>query len=126
MKPRVIGILAICTVLPGCMSGPPIDVGAAPTCSSEAQCTVMWAQARTFVLAHAGMKIQTYTADFLQTFNSTDTSIAATVNKEPDQGGVYRIAATFGCGNPFGCVPNPYELLREFNSEVAAAGSSAK
>lgn len=81
----------------------------------------MWGVARTFVLAHAGMKIQTYGADFLETFNSPDMSVAARVNMVPLPGGARRIEAAFWCGNMFGCYEGPRALLDQFNRTVSAA-----
>lgn len=85
-----------------------------------------WAAARTFVLEHAGYKIQTYSPDFLQTFSpgEYDADLAAEVNKEPIPGGGYRIVAKFWCNNLFGCNPNQWTTLDAFNRYVASVGGS--
>ena len=98
----------------------PIEVGATPTCTSDAECTAKWAAARTYVLQHAGMKIQNYAPDYLETFGSSDMSIAAQVNKAPLPQGGYAITAKFWCGNMFGCMENPRALLAGFNREASA------
>lgn len=116
---KLVGVLAI-PLIAGCVTTPQIEVGPTPTCAGESDCAVKWAAARTFVLAHAGMKIQNYSSDFLETYNSSDMSVAARVNKEPIAGG-YAITATFWCGNIFGCNENPRGLLAAFNAQVAAA-----
>jgi hypothetical protein len=104
-----------------------IPVADAPTCKSEAQCAAEWAAARTFVLGHSAYRLQTYSADFMQTYNPSegDPQLAAEVNKEPIPGGGYTIAARFFCANLFGCVPNARGVLDAFNRTVSAAGASA-
>ena len=118
---RCMGAL-IATLIGGCVAGPPpAPIAPTPICASEQQCAVMWSTARTFVLDHAQMRIQTYSADFLETYNPIDTGIAARVNMAPAQGGGYRIEAVFWCDNIFGCRTPPRTLLDEFNKTVAAA-----
>jgi hypothetical protein len=120
----IAGFFALSIALGGCATTPQAPLAPAPTCSTEADCTAKWAAARTFVLSHAGYKIETYSADFLQTFNpgEGDTQLAATVNKAPLPGGGYAIQATFFCGNVFGCTPSARDTLDQFNKAVAAAG----
>ena len=99
----------------------------APVCHSEGECTLMWATARTFILNHAGLKMQTYTSDFMETYNPIQytTYLAAQVNKEPmSGGGGYVITAKFWCTMDR-CVPNQWETLDQFNRQVAAAGTAA-
>lgn len=105
--------------------GPVKAIAPAPVCATPAQCSAEWAEARTFVLQNAGYKIQTYSSDFMQTYNATDesTSLAATVNKQPVPGGAYKIVASFSCDNMFGCFPNAGTTLDQFNRAVAAAGA---
>jgi hypothetical protein len=106
----------------GCATAPSTPIAATPTCTSDKDCEVKWAAARSYVLAHADMKIQTYSSDFLQTYNPPEygTQIAAEVNKEPQAAGVYRISAKFWCNNLFGCSTPPRQLLDSFNRTVAA------
>lgn len=105
--------------------GPTKPIAPAPMCATKAQCTAEWAEARTFVLDNAGFKIQTYSRDFMQTYNATNDSpsLAATVNKQPMAGGEYKIVASFSCDNFLGCIPNQYTTLDKFNRAVAAAGA---
>jgi hypothetical protein len=112
-------------LLGGCVVTPsaPISVGATPMCSSDAECAVKWAAARTYVLAHAGMKIQNYAPDYLETYGSTDNFLAAQVNKVPLPYGGYAIAAKFWCGNGRLCMQDPQAVLAGFNSTVNAIGS---
>ncbi len=54
-------------LLAGCASQPTASQAPiSPTCA-VADCEVKWAAARTFVINHAGMKLQTYSADYMQT-----------------------------------------------------------
>jgi hypothetical protein len=107
-------------------SHPPTPpVTPAPTCSTDADCTVKWAAARTFVLAHASYKMQTYSTDFFQTFNPAPDDprgLGAQVNKEPLPGGGNAITAKFYCGSQWDCSANASKVLDEFNRTVAAAG----
>ena len=112
-------LAAGCVTVPEEMKAPVGPIAAVPTCTAEADCARKWSLARTFVLAHAEMKIQTYSAEYLETFNSTDMSVAAQVNKEPIPAGGFRITAKFWCGNPFGCNSHPQRLLDQFNRAVA-------
>jgi hypothetical protein len=111
--------------LAGCVTMPAEPIAAAPTCMTDADCSVKWAAARTFVLSHAGYKIQTYSTDYLETYNSVDTStdLAAQVNREPLPGGGYQITGRFWCANIFGCVPGARETLDGFNRYVASIGA---
>ena len=120
-----LGVALACCVLCACATaGPTAPVAPAPVCSGTAQCTAEWAEARTFVLQAAGYKIQTYSSDFMQTYNPSEESpsLAAQVNMEPLAGGAYKIVASFWCDNLFGCVPNQWKTLDAFDQAVAAAG----
>jgi len=118
-------ILAIAALtLVGCAAqGPKHAIAVAPTCSSEADCTMKWAAARTWILAHAGYRMQTYSPDFMQTYPAAGGNVllAAEVNRRPISGGGYVIEARFWCDNPFGCSPNQWDALDQFNQAVAAA-----
>lgn len=112
--------------LSACVANPVYrgPIAPAPVCAGKAQCAAEWNEARTFVINNAGYKIETYSRDFLQTYNSVDESTAldATVNKQPLPGGRFKIAASFGCDNSLGCFPDPRATLNAFNKAVAAAG----
>jgi len=108
--------------------GPEAVTAQAPVCHTEAECTLMWATARTFLLNYAGYKMQTYTSDFMQTYNPPPYTgyLAAEVNKEPTADGRgYVIAAKFWCTLDT-CSPNQWETLDQFNRQVAAAGAAAR
>ena len=75
-----------------------------PVCDGERDCTAKWEAAQLWVVRNAGFKIQTVTNVLIQTFNASNHSIylAATITKEPQGGGRYRILSSFGCANMFG------------------------
>jgi hypothetical protein len=121
MKMRAIVPAVVLASLCGCATVPQTPIAATPSCTTDADCTAKWAAARTFVLEHAQMKIETYSADFLQTYNPPEYGIqlAASVNKEPITGGGYMIHAKFWCNNLFSCSENPRAALDGFNRYVA-------
>ncbi len=122
---RLILIAASAVVVSGCATAPTTPIAPAPVCSGPAQCRAEWDAARTFVINHAGYKIQTYSRDFMQTYNATNDSpsLAVIVNKQPDGAGRYKIVASFACDNFIGCVPNQWTTLDKFNRVVSAAGA---
>lgn len=129
MRAKTAAATAFSTVLLACCATvPQPPIAPAPTCHDNAQCAAEWAEARTFVLNNAAMKIQTYSDDFLQTYNSPSysTDLAAQVNKAPLPGGGYEIDASFSCDNIFACVPNSRTTLDHFNRDVAAAGAQVR
>jgi len=116
-------MLIAALALAGCQTVPEAPIASTPICRSDADCATKWAAARTYVLAHAQMKIETYSTDFLQTYNPPEygTQLAARVNKAPMPGGEFRIEAEFWCNNLFGCSESPRQVLDGFNRAVASA-----
>lgn len=94
-----------------------------PTCSTDRECEVKWAAARSFVLGNSRMRLQTVTGDFLETFNSPsgEPGLAWRVVKQPFGANGYEIRATAWCGNMFGCVPNALQAMIDFNRTVNAS-----
>ncbi len=94
-----------------------------PVCEGERDCAAKWEAAQLWVVRNAGFKIQTVTSVLIQTFNASNHSIylAATITKEPQGGGRYRILSSFSCANMFGCSPDPAKAIVEFNRFVSAA-----
>jgi hypothetical protein len=84
----------------------------------------MWSAARSWVLSHAGTKIQTYGADYFDTYNPIPNSpaLAAQVSKDALGSGKYKIGAKLWCDNMFGCQPNAWQALLDFNRTVNQAG----
>ena len=117
-------------MLGGCVATPTYQgpIAATPVCASRAQCAAEWNEARTFVLANVGFKIETYSRDFMQTYNPVGDSmdLGAQVNKQPLPGGRYKIVASFYCNKDplglFACTPPARATLNAFNKAVTAAG----
>lgn len=126
MNPRLLATVAAVSLAACAAQGPQKPIAPTPVCTGKAQCTAEWAEARTFILQNAAYKIQTYSSDFMQTYNSIneDTGLAAQVNLQPMAGGSYRVVASFSCANIFACVPNQWTTLDRFNRAVAAAGQN--
>ncbi len=92
-----------------------------PVCHGKKQCEAAWAAARNWVTSNCGMKIETYTDSFLQTFNSKDSAsvdLACSVSKTPVPSGGYSINATMGCNNFLGCQPDATKSMLRFNKYV--------
>jgi hypothetical protein len=98
-----------------------------PTCAAGADCDAKWDAAQRWVVKNAGFTLQTATPQLLQTHGpaliggSATTLLAATVTREPDLPGRFRIVADINCGNPFGCHPEWQSALLDFNRTVSAA-----
>lgn len=92
------------------------------TCKKGSDCDMKWSRAVTWVSRNAGYKIQTQTDALIQTFGPVgdDTELAVTVNKTMVSPNSYEIAAKMSCGNMLGCLPQPYNALRQFISFVDA------
>lgn len=121
---RVILVLMLGMVLAGCASPEQLArqqeqrerfLASRPLCQGPRQCEAMWAAARNWVTSGCGMKIQTMTDSFIETFGSIDTRLACRVTKDPVPEGGYRFEVTTGCGNVFGCFPDPWAAAFDFN-----------
>jgi hypothetical protein len=122
---NAIFLLVSSILLNACAGGAQPDqtpIAATPTCSNPAECDAKWAAARSFVLSHSGYKFQTYTNDFMDTFNPSDGAVqlGAQVNREPQPDGTTRIVAKFWCDNIFGCSPPVRQTLDQFNQALNA------
>lgn len=121
-------------VLAGCATAPSPEQIAArnaitastPTCSSDKECEVKWAAARAWINANAGWRLQHVQADYLETYNSVggSTNIAVRVTKQPLRTGGYRILGSVWCDNMFGCIPDNWVALKQFNDYVNASWDS--
>ncbi|MNJ41763.1 hypothetical protein D3C77_366980 [compost metagenome] len=128
MIPSVLVVLA----LSGCANNQQTEAFRAealrttPTCDSTDSCEVKWSAARRWVLSHAGTKIQNYGSDYFDTYNPIQNSplLAAQISKDAVGGGKYAITAKLWCDNMFGCQPNAWEALVDFNRTVNAAGNN--
>lgn len=100
----------------------------APVCYGDGDCKTKWAAARDWVQGNAGYKVQIYSDDLIETYNSvgSDPKISVSVTKRPvskNPGGevVNAIFINVRCGNVFGCVPTADEAITSFNRHVAQA-----
>ena len=98
-----------------------------PKCSEQRDCELKWAAARSWVLGNAGLKIQNYSGDFIETYNPPPNSplLAARILKEPAVAGGYEIKVELWCNNVFGCVPAIGPAKVDFNRKVGSAGIPA-
>lgn len=94
-----------------------------PSCSSQRQCDAAWAAARQWVTQNCGMKIQNYSDDYIETYNSVGdaTKTSCQVTKNPQPSGVNSINIRISCANMFVCVPDQYQSVIEFNKYVGTA-----
>jgi hypothetical protein len=122
-------VAAVVAVLSGCAHSP-ADRQAllaeaqatVPVCDGERDCAAKWEAAQLWVVRNVRFKIQTVTNVLIQTYNSTNSSLylGATIIKEPQGGGRYRILASFACANAFWCSPDPARARVDFNRYVSA------
>lgn len=118
---RTVAVLMGFAFLAGCANTQEVDAWRAeaqrttPVCTSDNQCQVMWSSARSWVLAHAGTKIQNYGADYFDTYNPIPNSpaLAAQISKDAMGSGKYKISAKLWCDNMFGCQPNAWQALAD-------------
>jgi hypothetical protein len=68
-----------------------------PHCDEPRQCEAMWAAARNWVVSSCGMKIQTATDGFIETYNSRGNLLACRVWRDPAPEGGYDFHGSFGC-----------------------------
>lgn len=99
-----------------------------PVCYTESDCKAKWAAARQWVQSNSGYKIQIYSDDLIETYNSQqyDTKIAVSVTKNPvakspEGEQINVISVRISCGNIFGCIPTTHESIMSFNKFVSQA-----
>jgi hypothetical protein len=119
--------LILTAVLAGCASPAPVPAGDSPTCTAGPDCTAKWDAAGKWVARNISFPIKMSGDYLLQTDGphvvgiTGPSRLAATIKREPDGAGRFRITATIGCGNPFGCIPEAPAALLDFNRTVSAA-----
>ena len=122
---RCITVLALCIAVAGCAqkpAGPPPKVDSPAACYSKPQCDAMWAEAMVQAQNLSGMRIQTATDSFLQTFNPTDfRRMGAMARKMPQANGSTVIEASFNCR---ACGNLAYAAVNLFTTKVKLAGVS--
>jgi len=121
-------VVLACVLLSGCATMSPQQQAefqrqmamTQPHCTTQRQCEAAWSAARNWVNSNCGMKIQTMTDSYIETYNSVDTdpSLACRVTKDPDPAGGYSLSIAVSCGNMFGCVPDAHKAALAFNTSV--------
>lgn len=119
-------IVAICMVglMGGCALTPPsapvsretLDRIAAnrPHCAESRQCEAMWAAARNWVVSSCGMKIQTISDGFIETYNSDGWGMYCRVWTDPTPDGGYDFHALFKCASLMGaCAQQSWTVAAE-------------
>ena len=130
MKREIASVVLACAVLAGCATMTPQQEAqfqqqmatTQPHCMSQRQCEAAWSAARNWVNGNCGMKIQTMTDSYIETYNSvgSDPTLACRVTKDPDAAGGYSLSISVSCANLFGCVPDAHKAALAFNTEVKA------
>ena len=125
--------LAIALHLGGCATAPPAAAApdlvalraTVPTCSSDRQCAGMWSAARNWVTSSCGMKIQTITDNFIETYGPIDGNLACRITRDPEPAGFYSFHVFVNYGAPF-MGKFIAEKVGNFQRTVSAAGDSFK
>ena len=123
---RAIPVIALSLALAGCVAPqpkrPPPPIAPAPVCYSDEQCDAMWTEAMVQAQNLSGMRIQTATDSFLQTYNPTSFDrMGAMVRRMPNPDGSTTIEATFTCR--YDCNNLNFEARNLFSASVKAVGA---
>lgn len=118
---------SILALVSGCAGvakqGPMPALDPPPICYTETQCEAMWSEAIVQASLVGGMRIQTATESFLQTYKATDYDrLGAQVRKMPRPGGGTAIESRFECYYP--CGDLAYKAVNLFTAKVKAAGEA--
>lgn len=96
-----------------------------PVCDGEKDCAAKWEAAQLWVSQNAGYKIQISSNVIIETYNSQDSTLAASITKEPLGSGKYKIIAKIWCSyedqGPYSCRPYSLDATLDFNAKVTAA-----
>lgn len=120
---RTITALLLPLTLAGCVVQPPepppaIDPMA--VCYSKPQCDAMWSEAIVQIQNLSGMRLQTATETYIQTYNAVDFNrLSAVARKIPRPDGSTVIDASFSCNY---CGNLSYKALNMFTGSVKYAG----
>jgi len=127
---RTLAALAVAALLSACATTATPELQAevartVPKCSTKAECDAKWDAAQVWVVQHAGFRLQTTTNVVIQTFGPStstgdSTRLAMQVLREQTSDGRWQIRALATCGNPFGCTPEIWPTLLQFNRAIGA------
>jgi len=93
-------------------------------CFSKSECDVKWSAAKEWALNHSNMKLQIYSDDLIETYDSPKDSplLAFLIRKQPTSNpGVYAISINVWCNNMSGCVPSTKDAILDFNKYVTSS-----
>jgi hypothetical protein len=98
-----------------------------PKCSDQRQCEAMWSAARNWVTSSCGMKIQTITDSFIETYGPIGALTAACrVTKDPEPTGGYSFHVAVSCEGGSCARTQTVNLVAGFQSSVRTAGDAFK
>ena len=122
---RIIIAACVVTILTGCATGSKLtpeqkSLANEPLlCSTKQDCDFMWQRAQSWVANNSHFRIQVATDTLIQTFGpSADAYFAFTITKELNREGGARIMIAPQCGNMFGCVTDPWDLIYSFKQSL--------
>lgn len=120
---RLFFILALAALAPLCaaqLPDSPTENEQIAVCYSKPQCDAMWSEAIVQIQAISGMRLDTVTDLYIQTFKSRDSyHLSAYARKTPRPNGSTFIDAEFVCNY---CRNYPYVELNQFITAVKQAG----
>ena len=96
-----------------------------PKCTAQRECEAMWAAARNWVTSSCGMKIQTMTDGFIETYGPLDGNAACRVTRDPDPAGGYTFHVAVNYGARF-MGRYAVQMVQGFQSSVRTAGDAFK
>ena len=96
-----------------------------PKCTAQRECEAMWVAARNWVTSSCGMKIQTITDGYIETYGPLDGNAACRVTRDPEPAGGYSFHVMVNYGAPF-MQRQVVQMLQAFQSSVRTAGDAFK
>lgn len=97
-----------------------------PECSSGEDCEIKWAAARRWVQMRAGLRIENYDENYIQThkhYDFANTALGVEVTREPIGSGRYQIVAKMWVNNFLAEGDVPARMV-EFNDYVNSASAA--
>ncbi len=91
-------------------------------CSSTTNCNAEWSRALAWVVQNSYFRIQIQTDNLIQTYGpiNADLNPAFEINRTSNSDGSGTITFLSGCGNEFGCNPDPADLMNEFSLYITS------
>jgi len=88
-----------------------------PTCNSKEDCQEKMENAQVWISRNCTYRIQISNSSLISTFGpfKDATNLAFTVTKEK-RDSVWILNMSAGCDNPFGCIPNQWDAIMNFEN----------